>query len=336
MSDKDLVFLCHASDDKDVVRGLHQNLTHDGVNCWLDDVDLVGGQNWDEEITKAIRRSRFVLVCLSKNSVSKTGYVQKELRRALDVADEQPEGRAFIIPVRLKPCEIPQSLSKWHCVDLYRLNGYPKLLESLGVELPEEWLLSEEVLAADATGTVLKPMNRINDDHLLEDLWDLYFNRTVGFNSLRIQRSLMYRSEFDEVMRDERIEKLLCLGPDGRPLGMAALTNDLDAMPLVSPQYFERLWPDHYARRQIWMIEFAVADLDNSVAVYYALFEQICRSVSYRGRMIGIDVGALDEDARLVWRAVESAVLRTEGNIRDHHNGQFRLFELDRTDGAAT
>jgi hypothetical protein len=35
---------------------------------------------------------------LSRRSLSKEGYVQKELRQALEVAKEKPEGTIFLIP----------------------------------------------------------------------------------------------------------------------------------------------------------------------------------------------------------------------------------------------
>ena len=59
-----------------------------------------------------------VVVCLSKDSVSKTGFIQKELKFALDVADEQPEGAIFMIPLRLEPVQAPERLRKWQWLDL--------------------------------------------------------------------------------------------------------------------------------------------------------------------------------------------------------------------------
>jgi hypothetical protein len=38
-----------------------------------------------------------VIVYLSNNSVSKEGYIQKEIRKVLDISDEKPEGTIFII-----------------------------------------------------------------------------------------------------------------------------------------------------------------------------------------------------------------------------------------------
>jgi len=93
-----------------------------------------------QAISKAVRESAVVLVCLSAISVSKRGYVQKELKRALDVAEELPEGSIFIIPVRLEQCEIPDRLRRWQYVNLFDPNGYEKLhaglSKALGVPVP--------------------------------------------------------------------------------------------------------------------------------------------------------------------------------------------------------
>src|SRR4051794_29605167 len=117
-SHQPLAFLCHSSGDKPAIRQLYWQLRRDGVRCWFDEEDLRPGQDWDYEIRKAIRASRYVLACLSNTSIAKSGYIQKEIVFALDVADEQPEGAAYIIPVRLEPCEVPLRLSRWQWVNL--------------------------------------------------------------------------------------------------------------------------------------------------------------------------------------------------------------------------
>ncbi len=125
------VFLCHSSEDKDKIRDLHRRLRRDGMHPWLDEEDILPGQDWEGEIRKAIKSSRYVLVCLSKGSIIKRGYLQKEIRQALSVAEEQPEGSIFLIPVRLEPCEVPSWLDVWQWVDLFSANGYKRLLRSL-------------------------------------------------------------------------------------------------------------------------------------------------------------------------------------------------------------
>jgi hypothetical protein len=125
------VFLCHSSADKPAVRELYQRLKADGFAPWLDEENLIPGQDWRREIPRAVRDSDVVIVCLSKGSTGKAGYVQKEIGFALDVAEEQPEDTIFIIPLKLEECKVPDRLSRWHWVNYFASNGYGKLLRAL-------------------------------------------------------------------------------------------------------------------------------------------------------------------------------------------------------------
>jgi hypothetical protein len=125
------VFIAHASEDKSRALELYDWLQRKGVEPWLDKKSLIPGQDWKLEIDNAVRSSHVVLVCLSGNSVTKEGYFQKELRRALDVAEEKPEGAVFIVPVRLEPCECPSRLASLHWVDLFGDTGHADLFRAL-------------------------------------------------------------------------------------------------------------------------------------------------------------------------------------------------------------
>jgi len=101
----------------------------------MDEFDLVPGQDWELEIHQNIRNSDYFIACLSNNSVSKRGYVQKELRQALTVLDEFPEGKIFIIPIRLDDCSVPDFLAKKQWLDWSRSDAKDKLLEALGINV---------------------------------------------------------------------------------------------------------------------------------------------------------------------------------------------------------
>jgi TIR domain len=74
------VFLCHSSGDKPAVRDLYRRLRDDGFDPWLDDQDLLPGQDWQEEIPKAVHRCHVFAVCLSRASVGKEGFLQREIK----------------------------------------------------------------------------------------------------------------------------------------------------------------------------------------------------------------------------------------------------------------
>jgi hypothetical protein len=129
------VFLCHASQDKPAIRELAQRLSAEGwIDPWLDEKKLLPGQNWRMKIEEAVETSDIVIICLSSTSVSKEGFIQKELRYAMDMALEKPDGTIFLIPLRLDNCETPRGLRSYQWVDYFgnrKDEAYDTLIESL-------------------------------------------------------------------------------------------------------------------------------------------------------------------------------------------------------------
>jgi hypothetical protein len=125
------VFLCHSSGDKPAVRNLYARLQEENIVPWLDEEDLLPGQDWDHEIPRAVRECDAVIVCLSRTAISKKGYLQKEIKCALDVAEEQPESTIFLIPLKLEECDVPPRLSKWQWVNYFDERGHQRLMRSL-------------------------------------------------------------------------------------------------------------------------------------------------------------------------------------------------------------
>lgn len=163
------VFLCHASGDKPPVRQLYKELVAEGVDAWLDQEKLLPGQDWRLEIPKAVQEADVVVVCLSKKSITKEGYVQKEIKFALDLAEEKPEGMIFLIPARLEECVVPERLSRWQWVDLYEEDGFSRLLRSLK-------------LRANKVGAVIELLSyQESDEELQRKLDQLYTDGLAAF-----------------------------------------------------------------------------------------------------------------------------------------------------------
>jgi formylglycine-generating enzyme required for sulfatase activity len=133
------IFLAHAREDKPQVRKLYADLTARGLDPWLDEVDLVPGQIWKEEIPRAIRQAGIFLACLSSGSAGKVGYVQNEFRLALSAFGERPPGSIYLIPVRLDDCDVPDlqipdrglSLQDIQWVDLWEEGGFDRLVKAI-------------------------------------------------------------------------------------------------------------------------------------------------------------------------------------------------------------
>lgn len=89
----------------------------------------------------------------------------------------------------------------------------------------------------------------------VDEAWALYADIFTEINNLAAQRHLMTLDEFTAVYHNPRVLKFY-VHDAGNLAGMSVLTQDLDAWPLISPPYFARRWPEHYARRAIWYVGF--------------------------------------------------------------------------------
>jgi hypothetical protein len=212
------VFLSYAKEDAESVRRIGGRLRKDGFRIWLDDHDLLPGQHWERAIELAIRGAAAFIVFLSTKSVSKTGFVQKEIRTALSVADRMPEGAVFIVPTRLDACSLPAPLTHWHAIDLCKRGGYSKLVASLRQHAPLAVVpvqarqdLEEDVRFADAAESLLYEELR-RSGRLL--------SQRLGRNRYAFSQGhfLMIRKDFPASFR--QLGRTLV---DSRPIGKEAI-----------------------------------------------------------------------------------------------------------------
>jgi len=156
------VFLCHSSQDKPIVRELYQRLNAEGwIDPWLDEEKLLPGQDWDIEIEKAIELADAVIVLLSSRSVTKEGYIQKELRYTIDVAFAKPLHTTFIIPIRLDECSVPRQFTAWQWLDYFPRQvvekSYQRLLASLTLRAIDVGIETEKLKLLQSVAQKLWP-----------------------------------------------------------------------------------------------------------------------------------------------------------------------------------
>lgn len=134
-----MFFLSYASDDRPRVEPVWMRLVRDfpGVKFWLDVRELLPGQDWDLEIQKAKDQAIGMILFLSKTSLQKESYVQREFKWAVRRMEEMPEGHTFLFPVRLERCELPYQMKQWQACDLYADDGYLKLKKALLARLKQ-------------------------------------------------------------------------------------------------------------------------------------------------------------------------------------------------------
>jgi hypothetical protein len=132
-SQKTKVFISYATEDHTIAKRLYDDLKKEGLTPWLDREDLLPGQNWRESIPRIIKASSYFLLVISKNSVTKRGYIQKEQKIALELLDEFPLDEIFIIPARIDNTEpLDERLQNIHWADLSNYEqGLKQILRTL-------------------------------------------------------------------------------------------------------------------------------------------------------------------------------------------------------------
>ncbi len=120
------VFLSYASQDAEAAKRICEALRRGGIEVWLDQSELRGGDAWDQRIRQQIRECALFIPIISANTASRhEGYFRLEW----DLADQRTHkiarNRPFIIPVCLDATpnagtDVPES---FHRVQWTRLPG---------------------------------------------------------------------------------------------------------------------------------------------------------------------------------------------------------------------
>lgn len=132
------VFLSHSSADKDLARQLAHDLRLAKIDVWLDQWEILVGDDFAQTITRGVDDADFLVILLTRDSVA-SGWVDREWRQKLE--EEARTNRIAIVPVRAdrgenaEPWEIPDFLAQRSYADISRGSyplGFTRLLEILG------------------------------------------------------------------------------------------------------------------------------------------------------------------------------------------------------------
>lgn len=119
-------FFSYSRTDSDLVLKLAKDLRDAGADLWLDQLDIKPGDHWDSTVESALKHSGRLIVILSPTSVA-SNNVRDEVSFAL-------ENGKVVIPVLIKPCEVPFRWQRLQRVDITAdyPTGVRQLLAALG------------------------------------------------------------------------------------------------------------------------------------------------------------------------------------------------------------
>jgi hypothetical protein len=158
-------------------------------------LDGVGpGEEWDAVIRQRLREADLVLAFLSRMSITKRGYVQREYRFALEIAAEQPAGLIFMVPVLLEECDPP---------DLR--------VGSIGLQ-QFQWFKLHEAGVAQLITYLTEILTRIDISDARSSSRRSTKASTAGQYKISLQRTLIDLFELDKLPPEKAAETLSKLG----------------------------------------------------------------------------------------------------------------------------
>jgi TolB-like protein/Tfp pilus assembly protein PilF len=94
------VFVSYTSQDAEAAKRICESLRAAGIEVWLDQSELRGGDAWDSAIRKQIKACALFLPIISANASGRSeGYFRLEWKLAVDRSHLMAAERAFILPV---------------------------------------------------------------------------------------------------------------------------------------------------------------------------------------------------------------------------------------------
>lgn len=94
------VFLSYASQDAQAALRICAALRAEGIEVWLDQSELRGGERWDEEIRRQIRECALFIAIVSRHTQERLeGYFRREWKLAIARTRDMAEQKPFLVPV---------------------------------------------------------------------------------------------------------------------------------------------------------------------------------------------------------------------------------------------
>ena len=172
------VFLSYASQDAEAARRICESLRAAGVEVWLDQSELRGGDAWDQKIRREIRTCALFIPIISRSTQARTeGYFRLEWDLAEQRTHLMARSRPFLLPVCIDDtpelhAEVPESFAAVQWARLPAGQSSPAFVERvLSLLSPEERAATPQLTAASASAganTATPPVGYQIDDLLIE------------------------------------------------------------------------------------------------------------------------------------------------------------------------
>lgn len=164
MTTKD-VFISHSSHEHDFAMEVCDLLEKDGVKCWIAPRDVIGGMPYAEEIVRAIRQCKIVLLIASA-SINASEQIMNEIEMAVN-------NSKIILPFKIDKIEYNDSY-KYYLNRKHWIEAVPNPKDFYSLLLQEiKYLLSNENIDSDTINdTYLQTLKERNRQEIIAKTQD--------------------------------------------------------------------------------------------------------------------------------------------------------------------
>ena len=190
-----MYFISYCRKDNTFAIRLAKDLRAQGIEVWIDQLDIADGENWDDAIERALNSCLKVVLVLSPDSV-RSQNVKDEISYAI-------EKEKAVIPVMYRPCSIPYRWRRLQRIDAQHgyedaLKRIPHFVENATVETRRKldwWILIASLCAfALIFETWIVPVQKwfpFASRHLSESHGKLDSSEEINHNTYQNNRRLL-------------------------------------------------------------------------------------------------------------------------------------------------
>ena len=161
-------------------------------------------------------------------------------------------------------------------------------------------------------------VERVLDEPSVAMFYALYLTAFGPMRTRAAARHVLREDEFAADMTDPRVDKYVAWSSDGAPVGLTTLTNDLTAVPWISPEYFAAQFPEHTTRGAVYYLGFTLVDpRARGATVFHDMMAHVLQRLVAERAVVACDIAAYNNtvhsfDANLVAMLTATAEVNVE------------------------
>jgi hypothetical protein len=208
-------FISHAWRDggHDFAKTIAKELNKNGIDAWLDENEIIGGEILDSEMISGVRNECNVFIFVLSPASIESEKCAKELDEALI---QRERNGLQIIPILFKSCDIPIPINNLLYIDFRNINLFQlsmhKLIKSikelsqihLNISLLikgtyKERLLAAQVLASKRPTTILPILKAC---FMSEKIALIKYEIVMALGKVNVENSLNILTELQKIEKD--------------------------------------------------------------------------------------------------------------------------------------